>query len=203
MIVGVIDYGMGNLGSVLQALSYLEIDNRVIDTPKLLADCSHVILPGVGSFGTAKYNLNKNGFDDALKSFAQAEKPILGICLGMQMFAEIGFENGSNDGLGLIQGKVVPIVSCSKKFRIPHVGWNSAVFKNPSPLLKGVVNGSDFYFVHSFHFDVSDNSHVLATTDHGTKFASIVARDNIFGTQFHPEKSSANGLKILSNFCKF
>lgn len=200
MNVGIINYGMGNIGSVVRALSLLGVQPLVMDSPKDFDRVQKVILPGVGAFSAAMRNLRESGWVEAFAVHVrQGGMPLLGICLGMQLLADEGEENGPSEGLGLIPGRVVPIPA-SETTRVPHVGWNEVVSTGGSTLLDGIPAGTDFYFVHSYVFATAETSHVAATSNYGGQFAAAVSRDNVSGTQFHPEKSSRAGAKLLQNF---
>lgn len=197
----VIDYGMSNLGSIRRALEECGGDVYVSDNPDDLKKAERMILPGVGSFADGMANLNKMGWVDAIKQEVLHNKiPILGICLGMQLLAIRGFENGETDGLGLIQGEIVRLNNVDSNERIPHVGWNDVIQKKEHPLFESIINGADFYFVHSYHFVPLNSSDILAETPYCGSFISAVCRDNIIGVQFHPEKSVPSGFQLLKNF---
>lgn len=198
-MIGVVDYGMGNLGSVTNAFRHLGLPATVLPSPDQLGACDRILLPGVGSFAHAMRNLNQGGWTEALRDAAAAGKPLLGVCLGMQLLFDEGLEHGPSAGLGLIPGRVVPLVPASP-CRVPHVGWNDLTYARPHPLLKGLRAHVDMYFVHSFHCCPVDAQDILATSDHGGAFVAVVARGNVAGTQFHPEKSQDAGLKLLENF---
>ncbi|MBU4201255.1 MAG: imidazole glycerol phosphate synthase subunit HisH [Verrucomicrobia bacterium] len=202
-MIGIIDYGMGNLRSVYNTLTFLGFDSVVVADPALLADCSRVILPGVGAYAMAVDNLNRLGFFPALKQFAQSQKPLLGICLGMQMLSSTGSEPSPCEGLGLIEGEVVPM-NVGVTTPLPHVGWNSFKLLHEHPLFEGVSKEVDVYFVHSYCFKPKNERDVLCTTEYDNIiFASGVARGSVVGLQFHPEKSQKSGMRILENFCNW
>lgn len=202
MMVGVLDYGMGNLSSVTNALKYLGVENCIIRNTGDFNIISHLIIPGVGSFAKAMENLNDRGFVDAIISFNSRGLPILGICLGMQLLAEKGTEPYECVGLGLIKGSVK--IFPENSVRVPHVGWNGIKLVNNHSILDDVKQTADFYFVHSYQFHVESNRSIISTTDYGFEFPSIVMNDrqNVVGIQFHPEKSQKQGLQILTNFSK-
>lgn len=199
MTVGVIDLGFGNIGSLSNALYSLAIDYERFSIPNDIEKCSHLILPGVGSFDEAMEQLKKSGLDGAIKSHVYNEKPLLGICLGMQLLASIGFEGKRRNGLGLIPGEVhkLPTSGCN---RVPHVGWNTVIKCKEHDIFFNVKRDVDFYFVHSYHFIPEDLDSVISYTEYGKTFVSSVGYKNVIGVQFHPEKSQKNGLKILENF---
>lgn len=204
MRVVVIDYGMSNLGSISNALRECGAENVVIATdPMELKSATHIILPGVGSFKDGMDNLVKFGIKDAIRDAALVDKvPILGICLGMQLMADKGYEGGEVDGLGLIQGVVDKLKPTKRGEKIPHVGWNEIYSKEKNPILEGIPDETDFYFVHSYHFITKRKSNILTTTPYCGSFVSSVVSDNIYGTQFHPEKSQRPGFQLLRNFIK-
>lgn len=199
MSIGVIDIGIGNLGSLRNALYSQGWDTLPIRTPDEFNEISHLILPGVGSFAAAMQRLRQSRLLEAIRDFAASGRPILGICLGMQLLAEFGSEGGETEGLGLVPGRVVPLAVSD--LRLPHVGWNNAHQSRKHPVLDGIRDDVDFYFVHSYRFVAADTSAVIAQTEYGETFPSIVGKSNVIGTQFHPEKSQANGLRLLDNFC--
>lgn len=201
-IIGILDYGMGNINSVFNSLSYLGYEPEIVTSSQDIERCSHLIVPGVGSYGKAMANITELGVDVAIKRHAELGKPLLGICLGMQILSEVGEEGGEFSGLGLIPGRVKLLDLAD--LPVPHVGWNSLNFNNPShPMFQNLKKHVDFYFVHSYFFDVDNKQHVLAATEYGDQFAAIVGRDNIVGIQFHPEKSQDNGLLLMENFCEW
>ena len=199
--ITIIDSKIGNVGSVKNALDYLGFDNLISNKQIDLSRSTHVILPGVGSFPTAMENLKRWGLVDAVSSLVVKKRiKFLGVCLGMQLLAETGQEGHKTRGLGLIKGLTRRFEVDEKIYRIPHVGWNEVKQVGQSILLKGVKNPS-FYFVHSFHFVPSVKNAIRGVTDYGEKFVSIVEKENVFGVQFHPEKSQDSGLQVLKNFC--
>lgn len=202
MKVLIIDYGMGNLGSVKRALEECGVDNVIISHEHAdFDDCTHAILPGVGAFPDAMKNLESFGLVEKIKSLALDEKiPFLGICLGMQLLASFGTEITEQPGLNLIPGEVV-LLSSPTGERIPHVGWNEIHFENKAnKILEGIPDKADFYFVHSYHFIPQQKEHALTNTPYCGNFVSAIRSSNIVGTQFHPEKSSTMGFQLLKNF---
>lgn len=199
-MLGIIDYNMGNLASVYNACSLFEKNLKIVRKPSEFKDLTKVILPGVGAYKDAMVHLENSGLKNAILEFAKENKPILGICLGMQLLFESSEEFGFTKGLGLIDGQVVKFdKSKTKDLKIPHMGWN--IIKNKeNPLFKDLENPY-LYFVHSFHA-VTDEKNIIGKTTYGYEFASAVNKDNIYGFQAHPEKSHNNGLKILENFIK-
>lgn len=198
-MIHIIDYGAGNLFSVQNALNYLQIENKITANPADLADADGIILPGVGAFRDAMTMLNESGFTEAIKVQAAAGKPILGICLGMQMLFEKGYEFGETDGLGLIPGNVVLIDGGGLK--IPHMGWNDLTVLNDCPLSADVADGDYVYYVHSYRADTSDE-YISCYTMYNEKIPGLVYHGNVYGAQFHPEKSGQVGMNILKNFAK-
>ena len=210
MKIAIIDYETGNLKSVSKALelasnNVLKRSNiEIINSAKDLNNFDKVVLPGQGSFKQCFQSLNSiHGVLDGLTDFVTVKKkPILGICVGMQLFSSFGDEDGGSDGLGWIKGKVKKISLKDLSFKLPHMGWNNIKISSNSKLLNGINNDSHFYFVHSYSFDVDEKKYVSATTNYSSEIVSAIEKENIFGTQFHPEKSQANGIKILENFVK-
>jgi len=201
MNVIIIDYGMGNLGSVYQAIKKCGAHACVCVSPQDIKENSPLILPGVGAFEDGMDHLKTHGWIDYLKDFVlKKQQPLLGICLGMQLLADKSSEGGSFKGLGLIPGVVEKLKPTSPLERIPHIGWNEFYKKQSSPLVKNIVDGTDFYFVHSYHFIPKKKDDILATTPYCGEFVSAVGHQNIYGVQFHPEKSSKPGFQLIKNF---
>ncbi len=206
-LLAIIDYGSGNLRSAAKAFELAATQTghhvRVTGNPADLATASHIVLPGVGAFADCMHGLEAvNGMRAALeREVITGKKPFLGICVGMQMLFDTGFEHGTHKGLGWISGEVRAIQPASPAMKVPHMGWNELALCTPShPLLKGIATGDHAYFVHSYHAICKDKAHVLATTDYGTTLTAIVGKGNIMGTQFHPEKSQQTGLRLIENF---
>lgn len=200
-MLAIVDYGVGNLFSLRSSLKALGVDAETVSSPEGLKTASHIILPGVGAFGDAAKKLRDTGLYDAVKGEASDGKPILGICLGMQLLLDKSYEFGEHEGLGLIPGTVRPIADViPADYKIPHIGWNELEFTD-HPLFKGLNKGDCVYFVHSYYG--ADCPNVIATTDYGAPLTAAVAKDNVMGCQFHPEKSGPVGLKILRAFCEF
>jgi glutamine amidotransferase len=197
--VGIVDYGMGNLKSVANALAYLGCEPVLVTDAQEVSRLDRIILPGVGAYLKAMQNLVVSGFDQAIRSHVQRGRPLLGICLGMQLFSTFGTEPERCQGLGLIAGEVTPFRFDPAR-RVPHIGWNGMKPTRNHPLLVGLKENADFYFVHSYCFIPADAGDVLGLTEYGESFVSAVARGCIAGFQFHPEKSQENGMKLLENF---
>lgn len=203
-MIGIVDYGAGNLHSVANALDYLDLKSEIVKDPNRLKSMERIVLPGVGAFGSCMQNLSTSGFVQSLQECVfDLGKPFFGICVGMQLLATEGEEFGLWPGLNWIGGKVEALKT-QDQFKVPHVGWNEANFDPACPLFDGFKSSNaTFYFVHSYHFNVVDRKCIASTTNHGTEFVSAVWKDNIFASQFHPEKSQRNGLKLLENFSKW
>ena len=202
-MIGIVDYNMGNLASVRNAFTKVGVDATLESDPSKLSQYDKLILPGVGAFADAMEHLKSNGMDVAVKTFAESGKPLLGICLGMQLLFDSSEEFGSTEGLGLIPGKVVAFDKSKfdHPLKIPHMGWNELFIQNDSPLFDGLNKDFYLYFVHSFHA-VCDDKYAIGKTHYGYEFVSAVQNKNIYGIQPHPEKSHDNGLKIIENFVK-
>jgi glutamine amidotransferase len=205
MSIIVIDYGMSNLGSIRRSLEECGARKIVISNePEELRTAEKIILPGVGSFADGMANLSKEGWISVIKEEVLENRiPLLGICLGMQLLADKGFEGGEIKGLGLIPGEVRKLEKTSLNERIPHIGWNEIYSMKPSILLDKIKDGSDFYFVHSYHFITFNEENIIARTPYCGWFNSAIMHEHIFGTQFHPEKSQVMGLQVLKNFLKY
>ncbi|MCX7968166.1 MAG: imidazole glycerol phosphate synthase subunit HisH [Armatimonadetes bacterium] len=198
-MVTVIDYGVGNLRSVTKALEFIGCQVTLTSDPDKVSQASKLVLPGVGAFGAGMANLRQLGLVEAICDAVRRGVPLLGICLGLQLLFDESEEMGSHEGLKLVRGKVVRFPERGD-ICVPHMGWNALRINKPEPLFKGVPDGAMVYFVHSYFPVPDDTSVVAATTEHGVEFVSAISIDNIFGTQFHPEKSSKVGLQILRNF---
>lgn len=196
-MIAIVDYGMGNLRSVQKAFEYLGIDARIGSDRALLADASHIVLPGVGAFADAAEALRRGGLDEELKRQIAVGKPFLGICLGMQLLFDRSFEDGEHEGLSLVPGEAVRFDV--KDLKVPHIGWNTVRVVKETPLFKGAEDLC-FYFVHSYHAASVAPDCVETVCGYGYEFVSSVNRDNVFGVQFHPEKSGEAGLELLKNF---
>lgn len=204
MRVAIINYGMGNLGSVRRALEELGTDVVIANRPEMLADANRIVLPGVGAFGEGMNHLRTGGWVDALRrTVLDGGQPMLGICLGMEMLATSSEENGVHAGLDFIPGTVRRLDKFGCLLRIPHVGWNDVNYQSASPLFAQIPQAMDFYFVHSYAFEADRPEDVDATTTYGTSLTAAVRRQHVFGTQFHPEKSSKAGRRVLKNFLDY
>ena len=200
-MVAIVDYGVGNLFSLRCSLNAIGVDVIVTGDAEVISRADRVILPGVGAFRDAAQKLRDSGLDKVLVGLAKEGKPLLGICLGMQMLFEKSYEFGEYDGLGLIEGSVRPIADViPADLKIPQIGWNALDFKKQSDLFRFIKNGDYVYFVHSFYAAECDDA-VIATCDYGAPLTAAVQKDNVYGCQFHPEKSGDVGLSILRAFC--
>ena len=200
-MIGIVDYGLGNIHSVVNALNFLGIKSRLESEPEAIKSYDRLILPGVGAFGDAMDRLKATSMDEAVIEYAKSGKYLLGVCLGLHLLFERGFEFGEHNGLGILKGDVVRFDESKfeKNEKIPHMGWNTCEFVKQTSLNAGLKSSEYFYFVHSYHV-LCDENIVLAKTFYGYDFTSAVACDNIFGMQPHPEKSHNVGLKMLKNF---
>lgn len=201
--VVIVNSGVANLDSIKRALVECGARAVVTDDPKIVDKADRLVLPGVGSFVTAMHNLNELGLSAAIRNVIQRKHvPFLGICLGMQLMASRGEEHDGAPGLDLISGDVVPLKTNDPEERVPHMGWNEITRRKQSALLNDVADGTNFYFVHSFHFRCTNSEDVLATAPGYGTFTAAIQRDNLMGTQFHPEKSQRAGFRLLQNFLK-
>lgn len=201
-MIRIIDYGVGNLFSLRSSLRAIGIDADYTGNPAEIRKADKLILPGVGAFRDAREALRSTGLDRVIQEEAGKGKPLMGICLGMQMLFNRSYEYGEYEGLGLIPGEIVPMEGrIPKDLPIPHIGWNELMLKQPSPLMKNTANGDYVYFVHSYYAE-TPAEYVIATTDYGVEMTAAVQKDNVYGCQFHPEKSSEVGLSILKAFCE-
>ncbi len=199
-MLAIIDYGAGNLRSVLHGLKHLGLrDMQLVQSPEQLVGASKIILPGVGAFGAGMVQMRARKLVAPLKAALAAGIPYLGICVGMQMLYEVGEEMGEHIGMGILGGRVLRFPNFSDR-KVPHMGWNQLNIRAESALLDGLDERSYAYFVHSYYCAPSDDDTVISSVDYGIEFAAIVQQDNIYGVQFHPEKSQSTGLRILSNF---
>ena len=211
MLIAVIDYGSGNLKSAAKALEVVASNiNKnfkiaVTSDPKIIKQSDKIVLPGQGSFRDCYLGIKRiSGLDEALNEFVlEKKKPILGICVGMQLFAKIGYESQETKGFGWIDAEVRKINNMNKKLKLPHMGWNEIELKKNCFIFSNIKNKSHFYFIHSYEFMTKQKDCVAATTNYGNQIIASVEKENIVGTQFHPEKSQKNGLVILENFLKW
>ncbi len=204
-MIAIIDYGVGNLFSLKSSFAFIDKEAVVTGDPEVIEKCDRIILPGVGAFSDAAKKLKESGLGDIVKEQAAKGKPVLGICLGMQLLFEKSYEYGEHEGLGLIKGNVRPIADVvGKELKIPHIGWNALIFpkdEEKSPLYKYTNEGDFVYFVHSYYAADCDES-ITAVSEYGAMITASVQNGNIYGAQFHPEKSGNVGLGILKAFCE-
>lgn len=197
--IAIIDYGMGNLRSVQKAIERVGYDAQITQNPQVIRDATHVVVPGQGAFCDAKRCLEEHQMTGEVVRAIESGKPFLGICLGMQMLLTVSYENGVFDGMNIIPGKVIRFQGDMK---IPHIGWNQLILKKTGAIFEGITEGSYAYFDHSYYAAPEDSSVIGTTTNYGSEFTSMIWKDNIIATQFHPEKSQKVGLQILTNFGK-
>jgi glutamine amidotransferase len=198
-MIAIIDYGMGNLRSVQKGFEKTGHAATVTSDPAEIRAAAKVVLPGVGAFGDAMEELRRRNLIEPVKEAIAAGKPFLGICLGLQLLFEVGHEGGRHEGLGVLPGDVVRF-DLPHEYKVPHMGWNQLEIVRPAPILSGLTSGTHVYFVHSYYVVPRNRDVIAAETTYGLPFTSVVWRDNLVATQFHPEKSQADGLKILKNF---
>lgn len=196
-MIGIIDYGMGNLKSVEKAFARMGYDARITDQIQKVKDAKALVIPGVGAFPDAMDQLERTGLIQSIRQGAAAGKPILGICLGMQVMFEKGFEGNEREGLGLFRGKIQKI---PPGFKIPHMGWNQLDVYKKNPVLNGIENRTFVYFVHSYYAEEVEKEDLVATAEYGIQIPAVVQKGNMIGLQFHPEKSSEKGLQMIKNF---
>ncbi|MBI4084010.1 MAG: imidazole glycerol phosphate synthase subunit HisH [Candidatus Lambdaproteobacteria bacterium] len=196
-MIAIIDYDVGNLHNLKNALDFQGIPNRIVREPQELEEAERIMLPGVGAFRPAIERLQRAGMEPVIRRKIDQGVPFLGICIGLQLLFEMSEEGGPNRGLGLIAGRVVRFRTALK---VPQIGWNQVALQRPDPLLEGIPDGSYFYFVHSYHAALADPADALGLTDYGVMFPAIVRHGNVWGVQFHPEKSQHAGLRLLRNF---
>lgn len=200
-MIGIVDYGMGNLLSVFSAFEYLGADAVICSHPEELKEVERVVIPGVGAFKDCIGKLKETGFREALdEAVLKQAKPTLGICLGMQVMANKSFEGGDFEGLGWFDAEVVRLSPAAANLRVPNIGWNDVSYRADVPLFRRLPSKPDFYLVHSYFMKTRNADDVVATYDYSHQVTAAVLKDNIFATQFHPEKSQDHGLKILENF---
>jgi imidazole glycerol-phosphate synthase subunit HisH len=200
--IGILNMHMGNLRSISNAVAESGCDPVEVQGARALDGLSHLIVPGVGNYRAAMTFLNGSQLVEPIRSFAATGRPILGICLGMQILSSVGHEDGETAGLDLITGEV-SLMPTASGLRLPHVGWNNVSLVADHPVLERIKKDRDFYFVHSYVYRRIDPSHVVAVTEYGESFPSIVAQRNVVGVQFHPEKSQMNGLALIESFCSW
>lgn len=199
-MLAIIDYGVGNLFSLVSSLKSIGVDAVITSEPKVIENADRLILPGVGAFGDASEKLKISGLEGIIKNAVEKGTPLMGICLGMQLLFEKSFEYGEHQGLGLLKGNVIGMEgTIPKDLKIPHIGWNSLKFTSTSPIFKYINEGDCVYFVHSFYAVDCEDS-LIATAEYGRDLTAAVQKDNVYGCQFHPEKSGSVGLKILRAF---
>lgn len=201
-MIAIVDYGVGNLFSLISSFKYIGADVLVTSDPDEIKKCDKIILPGVGAFEDARRKLSDTGLDKIIIEEAKGGKPVMGICLGMQMLFEKSYEYGEHEGLGLLKGEIVPMEGViPAELKIPHIGYNPLIFKKDSPLFKHIKEGDCVYFVHSYYARGCEDS-VIATAEYGRELTAAVQLSNVMGCQFHPEKSGDVGLNILRAFCE-
>ncbi len=200
-MIAIVDYQMGNLRSVQKALEKVGHAAEITSDPQVLGSADRVILPGVGAFRDAIAEIRNRDLVGPIKDAIDSGKPFLGICLGLQLLFDISYEEGEYEGLGIVSGECVRF-DVPREFKVPHMGWNEVKFTRPTPILDGIESGSHFYFVHSYYVVPKDQEMVALEADYPKPFCAGVGRDNLFATQFHPEKSQANGLQLLKNFAE-
>ena len=199
--IAIIDYQMGNLRSVQKGFEKVGHEAMITSDPAELAKAERIVLPGVGAFGDAIAELRRRNLVEPIKEAVASGKPFLGICLGLQLLFDVGYENGEFEGLGILRGKCVRF-DLPHEFKVPHMGWNRCTIKRKAPILKNTADGTFFYFVHSYYVIPEDPGVVALEADYGHPFCAAVWKDNLFATQFHPEKSQEEGLKLLKAFAE-
>ncbi len=198
-MITIVDYQMGNLRSVQKGIERVGGQARISSDPAAIQDAEKLILPGVGAFGDAMAEINRRGLADPIRDFVTSGRPFLGICLGLQLLFERGYEHGQHEGLGILPGDVVRF-DLPASMKVPHMGWNTVSKKSDAPILQNVADGTHFYFVHSYYVRPVDPNVVALECNYGIDFCAMVWRDNLFATQFHPEKSQSQGLGLLAEF---
>ncbi len=198
-MIAIIDYQMGNLRSVQKAFEKVGAQAVITSDPRELAQAEKIVLPGVGAFRDAIAELRRRDLTKPIREAIEAGKPFLGICLGLQLLFDVSYEDGEYEGLGVLKGKVVRF-EVPREFKVPHMGWNQALIRRRAPILEGIAEGTHFYFVHSYYVVPEDTEVIAIEADYHRPFCAMVWRDNLFATQFHPEKSQAQGLRMLKNF---
>ncbi len=200
-MIAIIDYGMGNLRSVQKGFEKVGHEAILTKDPAEVRKAARVVLPGVGAFEDAIAELNRLGLTNSILRAIDSGKPFLGICLGLQLLFERSYENGEHAGLGVLKGEVLRF-QLPAEYSVPHMGWNQAIIRRRAPVLEGIEDGSHFYFVHSYYVVPEDDRIIAVESDYHRPFCAMVWRDNLYATQFHPEKSQADGLRILKNFAE-
>jgi imidazole glycerol-phosphate synthase subunit HisH len=200
-MISIVDYGMGNLRSVQKAFQRVGHEAEITSDPAVVAAAAKVVLPGVGAFEDAMQELKNRGLIEPVLVAIHSGKPFLGICLGLQLLFDVSCENGTHTGLGVLRGEVVRF-DIPAEYSVPHMGWNQLSIRRRSPLLEGLADGTFVYFVHSYYVAPTDAQVIAAETDYGGPFCSMIWKDNLYATQFHPEKSQADGLRMLKNFAE-
>ncbi|HVX64624.1 MAG TPA: imidazole glycerol phosphate synthase subunit HisH [Pirellulales bacterium] len=200
-MIAIIDYGMGNLRSVQKGFEKVGHQATITNDPAVIRDAAKVILPGVGAFPDAMHELQRRELVEPIREAVAAGKPFLGICLGLQLLFEVGWEGGRHEGLGILPGEVVRF-QVPPEYKVPHMGWNQLAIRRQAPLLEGLTDGAYVYFVHSYYVAPRDSDVIATETNYPKPFTSMIWRDNLYATQFHPEKSQADGLRILRNFAE-
>jgi imidazole glycerol-phosphate synthase subunit HisH len=201
--IAIVDYGMANLRSVQKAFEHEGVHAQIISQPEEIERAQKIVLPGVGAFRDAVATLREKHLAEPIVRHIEQGRPFLGICLGLQMLFDVGYEDGEHRGLGVLRGKCVRFdVDQSMGLKVPHMGWNQLTVKRRSPLLRDLGDQSNVYFVHGYHVETDDENVIATTTDYGLPFVSSIWRDNLMATQFHPEKSQKVGLQMLANFAR-
>jgi glutamine amidotransferase len=201
-MIAIVDYGMGNLRSVQKAFERVGHVAEITDDPVRISAAEKIVLPGVGAFADAMHQLRERRLLGPILGAIDSGKPFLGICLGLQLLFEVGYEDGRHEGLGVLEGEVVRFPT-QQGLKVPHMGWNTVTQRRPVALLAGIPDGRHFYFVHSYYVVPGDESVVATVTDYGINFCSMVCRGHLFATQFHPEKSQRDGLKLIAAFAGY
>lgn len=198
-MITIVDYQMGNLRSVQKAIEKIGGEARISSDATEIAGADKLILPGVGAFGDAMSELRRRDLDQPIRDFIDSGRPFFGICLGLQLLFQRGYEHGQHEGLGVLEGEVIRF-DLPSEYKVPHMGWNTVTKKSHAPILNSTPDNSHFYFVHSYFVKPADPTVIALESDYGGKFCAMVRRDNLYATQFHPEKSQENGLNLLREF---